>query len=345
MRTMIRCGPPAWRWWRACARRRAIAADPVEQFYAGKTIHLVIGFGPGGGYDVYGRALARYLGRHIPGNPTIVPQNMPGAGSLRSAGWLYTAAAKDGTVIGTFARGIAMDALLDSDNRQFDARKFNWLGSVTNEVSVCAFGRDSGITSWKDMLARTTRVGSSGTADDAGVYANVIKRIFRARLKLVPGYPGTADILLAVERGELGGLCGWSWSTLKSRSKGLYEFGAVEGRGPARPVAARGSRRRAADHGPDQGPDRPGGAAADLLAPDHGAPVRRPARHSGRARAGAARRLRGDDEGSRVSRRGTQLDLEVRPVSGAEIETLVAELYKSPPEIIRLATEAVKGGN
>ena len=132
----------------------AMAADPVEQFYAGKTIHLVIGFGPGGGYDVYGRVLARHLGRHIPGNPTIVPQNMPGAGSLRSAGWLYTAAAKDGTVIGTFARGIAMDALLDPDNRQFDARKFNWLGSVTNEVSVCAFGRDSGIRTWNDMVTK-----------------------------------------------------------------------------------------------------------------------------------------------------------------------------------------------
>ena len=139
-----------------CVGAPAMAADPVEQFYAGKTIHLVIGFGPGGGYDVYGRVLARYLGRHIPGNPTIVPQNMPGAGSLRSAGWLYTAAAKDGTAIATFARGIAMDALLDPDNRQFDARKFSWLGSVTNEVSVCAFGRTSGIASWNDMLTRTT---------------------------------------------------------------------------------------------------------------------------------------------------------------------------------------------
>ena len=203
------------------------AADSVEAFYKGKTMQLLIGFGPGGGYDLYGRTVARHLGRFIPGNPTVVPQNMAGAGSVRAASSLYNAAPKDGTVIGTFSRGIIVDTLLGANKGQFEAQSFGWLGSVTNEVSVCGFGRRAGIASWNDMLTKDTTVGSSGSADDLGVYANVLRSVFNAKLKLISGYPGTADILLAVERGELGGLCGWSWSSLKSRSKRLYDSGEI----------------------------------------------------------------------------------------------------------------------
>ena len=204
-----------------------LAADSVEAFYKGKTMQLLIGFGPGGGYDLYGRAVARHLGRFIPGNPSIVPQNMAGAGSVRAASSLYNAAPKDGTVIGTFSRGIIVDTLLGANKGQFEAQNFGWLGSVTNEVSVCGFSRSSGIRTLDDMLTKDTTVGSSGQADDLGVYANVLRSVFNAKLKLISGYPGTADILLAVERGELGGLCGWSWSTLKSRSKKLYDSGEI----------------------------------------------------------------------------------------------------------------------
>ncbi len=218
--------------------RPGVAADSVEAFYKGKTMQLLIGFGPGGGYDLYGRAVARHMGRFIPGNPTLVPQNMAGAGSVRAASSLYNAAPKDGTVIGTFSRGIIVDTLLGANKGQFEAQKFGWVGSVTNEVSVCGFSRSSGIRTWNDMLTKDTTVGSSGTADDLGVYANVLRSVFNAKLKLITGYPGTADILLAIERGELGGMCGWSWSTLKSRSKKLYELRGDRGAGSARPDPA-----------------------------------------------------------------------------------------------------------
>src|SRR6516162_922163 len=150
--------------------REGLAADTVEPFYKGKTMQLLIGFGAGGGYDLYGRAVARHIGRHIPGNPSIVPQNMAGAGSVRSASYLYNAAPKDGTVIGTFSRGIVVDTLVGAYKAPFDAQKFGWLGSVTNEVSVCGFSRASGIATFDDMLSKPSTVGGSGAADDLAVY-------------------------------------------------------------------------------------------------------------------------------------------------------------------------------
>ena len=130
--------------WSGRARRRHAEDD----FYSGKTIQVLIGFSSGGGYDLYGRTLARYLGRHIPGNPQIVPQNMPGAGSLKLVNYLYNVAPKDGTAIGIFAPGIIAEPLLGhGDGTQFDATKFGWLGSVSQEVSVCAFMASTGIAS------------------------------------------------------------------------------------------------------------------------------------------------------------------------------------------------------
>jgi len=134
-----------------------------DEFYSGKTIQMLIGFSSGGGYDLYGRTLARYLGRHIPGNPQIVPQNMPGAGSLKLVNYLYNVAPKDGTAIGIFAPGIIAEPLLGhGDGAQFDATKFGWLGSVSQEVSVCAFMASTGIASLHDMQTKPTVIGASG---------------------------------------------------------------------------------------------------------------------------------------------------------------------------------------
>jgi len=128
----------------------AFAAE--DDFYARKSIQLLIGFSGGGGYDIYARTLARHMGRHIPGNPRLVPQNMSGAGSLRLANYLYNVAPRDGTAIGTFAPGVAVEPLLGrSEGAQFDASKFTWLGSISQEISVCAFIKSAGIASWADM--------------------------------------------------------------------------------------------------------------------------------------------------------------------------------------------------
>ena len=137
-------------------------AQSVENFYRGRTVTIVVGFGVGGGYDIHGRVLARHLGKHIPGNPTVVAQNMVGAGSLRAANFLYAAAPKDGTTLGVFARGMAMEPLIGASDARFDSRNFTWLGSATNEVSVCATFAGAKVKTWDDALA--SRSPSAATA-------------------------------------------------------------------------------------------------------------------------------------------------------------------------------------
>ena len=192
-------------------------AAGVEDFYKGKTISLIIGYSVGGGYDLYARLLARHMGKYIPGHPTIVPQNMTGAGSLRAANFIYGAAPKDGTVFGTFGRTIATTPLLMPGTAQFDGTKFAWLGSITNEVSICVTWHASPVKVWQDALEKPITMGGEGSGADPDVYALLYKNVFGAKWKLVTGYHGTNDTVLAMERGEVDGLCGLSWSTLKSR--------------------------------------------------------------------------------------------------------------------------------
>jgi tripartite-type tricarboxylate transporter receptor subunit TctC len=141
-----------------------LGATPAASadFYQGKTINLVIGYSVGGGYDLYARVLGRYLGKHIPGKPNVIPTNMTGAGSLRAANYIYSVAAKDGTVIGTFSRGMAIAPLVAT--AQFDARKFSWLGSITKDVSVCITWHASQIKSWDDMASRPFILGGEAPA-------------------------------------------------------------------------------------------------------------------------------------------------------------------------------------
>ncbi len=199
------------------ATEPAARAQSVEEFYKGKNINLYIGYSVGGGYDLYGRLVGRHLGKHIPGRPNIVPQNMTGAGSLRAAQFIYTAAPKDGTAIGTFGRTIATTPLLTPASAQFDGTKFTWLGSVTNEVSTCITWHTAKAKTWKDFLNAEVTLGGEGPGADPDVYSLLYKNVFGAKIKLVTGYHGTNDTALAMERGEVDGLCGISWSTLKSR--------------------------------------------------------------------------------------------------------------------------------
>jgi tripartite-type tricarboxylate transporter receptor subunit TctC len=191
-------------------------AQSVEEFYKGKTINLIVGFSVGGGYDLYARQLARHMSKHIPGKPTIIAQNMSGAGSLRAANYLFTAAAKDGTVFGTFARTTGINPLLES-GATFDATKFSWLGSVTNDVSTCVTWHTTPIKTWQDFIDKPVTLGGQGPSSEPDIFANIYKNVFGAKVKLVAGYPGTNEITLAMERGEVDGLCGLSWSTMKTR--------------------------------------------------------------------------------------------------------------------------------
>ena len=159
------------------------------------------------------------MGRFIPGNPAIVPKNMPGAGSLGRANWLYNVAPKDGTAFGTIGRGTVFDPLLGSTKAQFDAAKFNWLGSMNDEVSVCVSWYTTGITSLEQVKHNELTVGGSGQAADTDQFPKVLNATIGTKFRLVTGYPGGNDVDLAMERGEVMGRCGWSWSSVVATHK------------------------------------------------------------------------------------------------------------------------------
>ena len=193
-----------------------VAAGSVEDFYKGKTITIYIGYAPGGGYGTYARTVGRHIGRHIPGNPGTVAKNRPGAGSLKLANELYNTLPKDGTAIGTIGRGIPMEPLFGTKEAKFDPSKFNWLGSANNEVSVCVSWHKSPIKTLNDFLTKEMIVGGTGPGADTDTFPKVLNNVIGTKLKLVTGYPGGNNINLAIERGEVQGRCGWSWSSVKS---------------------------------------------------------------------------------------------------------------------------------
>ena len=186
-----------------------------DGFYKGKTVTILVGFSAGGGFDVYARLLSRHIGQHLPGQPTVIVQNMPGAGSITAALYLLDVAPKDGTVIGIFGRTVPVAPLMT--DRVFDGRRFSWVGSVTDEVSVCISQATAAVRNWNDMLTKTFVVGGEGAESDLDINANLLKNLFGAKIKLITGYPGTNDIKPAMERGELDGVCGLSYSSLQAR--------------------------------------------------------------------------------------------------------------------------------
>jgi tripartite-type tricarboxylate transporter receptor subunit TctC len=206
----------------AVALTAAIAAVPASasaaDFYAGKSIELIIGAAPGGGYDVYARTFARHFARHVPGTPAIVPKNMPGAGSARAAGFVSNVAPKDGTTIGSIMPGPIMNPLLEPKAEVlFDPVKLVYLGNANNGARVCVTRKDSSIKTFDDLLTHKAVFGAIATNDSTRDYGYLHKHTSGALYDLVSGYKGTNDITLAMERGEVDGMCGWDWSSMKSQ--------------------------------------------------------------------------------------------------------------------------------
>jgi tripartite-type tricarboxylate transporter receptor subunit TctC len=177
-------------------------AQPVADFYRGKTLRMLIGYGPGGGYDIYGRLVAEFLPRHLPGNPTIVPQNMPGAGSFVAAKYMYDVAPKDGTVLGSLAQTLALDSMTNT-NAKLDVAKMPYVGRVVTNVDTGAALSRTGIESFEDVRTKQYNVGASGGGSTTVLFPTALKTYAGAKFKLVRGYSGTTDIVLAMERGEV----------------------------------------------------------------------------------------------------------------------------------------------
>jgi tripartite-type tricarboxylate transporter receptor subunit TctC len=315
-------------------------ADPVEDFYKGRNVQIVIGYSDGGGYDLYARVLARYMSKYIPGKPTLIPQNLPGAGSLKAANYLYNAAPKDGSVFGIIGRGLPMEPLLGE--AQYDATKFAWIGSITNEISICASWGASPIKTWDDAYKTEFAVGGNGSGSDPDIFALLLRNVFGAKIKLVTGYPGGADINLAMERGELHGRCGWSWSSIKSRNASwvkekkinlLLQF--------------------ALEKSPEL-PDVP--LVMDLAKTEEqrqilrlvlsrqvmGRPILAPPGIPEDRKQALRKAFDATMKDPEFIAEAEKADLEVNPVTGAEIDTLLGEVYRTPKGVVEKTAHAIK---
>jgi tripartite-type tricarboxylate transporter receptor subunit TctC len=321
----------------ACIAGPAARAD-VADFYRGKNVTIIVGYSAGGGYDLYARAIGRHLGKHIPGEPKVIVSNMPGAGSITAANYIYSVAPKDGTVFGTFSRGVPMEPLIGTANVRYEAQKFTWVGSASNEVSVCAVSPKAPVKTYEEALQKPFTLAGEGPGSDPDTYAKLFQNLLGAKLKLVSGYPGGNDMTLAIERGEVDGRCGWSWGSIKA----------------TRPDWLQGSQKisillQLGIERSSELPDVPSAyeKAADQRQKDI---VKLVVSRQIVARPFAAPPGLPDDrkEALRKAFDATMKDpeflkeaktmaLEIAPVSGAEIEKLIAELYATPKEVIEQA--------
>ncbi len=320
----------------------ASAAQAQAPFYKDKTVNIYVGYSTGGGYDVYARLLARFLGRHIPGAPTVVVTNMPGAGSLRAANWIYNVAPKDGTAFGTVARGAAFDPLLGLPGTQFDATKYNWIGSANDEVSVCVAWQTSPVKTYDDLVKQELIVGGTGGSADTDQFPKVMNGVLGTKMRIIAGYPGGNDVNLAMERGEVQGRCGWSWSSVKSTQPEWIKDKKIS-------VLIQLSMEKHEDL-----PDVPSVIekakndeerqilklvfARQVMGRPFMAPPNVPADRVAILRKGFMEALK-DPE---LLTEADKAKLEITPVDGEKIQKLVAESYQVSPEIAKKVGELLK---
>jgi len=315
-------------------------AQSVEEFYKGKTVSLVIGFSAGGGYDLYARHLGRHIGKHIPGHPTILPQNMPGAGSLKAANYIYSAAPKDGSAFGTFARTTGINPLLGS-GATFDGTKFSWLGSVTDDVSTCVTWHSSPVKTWNDFLTKPVTLGGQGPSSEPDIFARLYKNVFNAPIKLVAGYPGTNEITLAMERGEVDGLCGLSWSTIKTRHAKSFAEKKIN-------VIVQSSFKKAPELGPvplvmelTKDKEKLQILKLILAAQEMARPFAAPPGIPADRKAALVAAFDATMKDPEYLADAKKLKVDVNPVSAKALDELLAELYATPKDVVKKAGEAI----
>ncbi len=213
----------------APAARAQDAGDPVAAFYRGKTITIIVGSSPGGGYDLYSRLIARFMGRHVPGNPAITVQNMPGAASNVAAANVYNLAAKDGTVIGAIFMGAVVDPLFgDIKRRTHDTARFQYIGNANVDAYVCLVRGDAPVKSLADAFDRELIVGGSADGASTRDFPSMLRNLLGVKFKIVAGYPGTREINLALEKGEIQGACGETWSSVAATYPAWFSSGLVK---------------------------------------------------------------------------------------------------------------------
>jgi tripartite-type tricarboxylate transporter receptor subunit TctC len=197
------------------AAAQGVVQGAVADFYRGKTITISVGFSVGGAYDLHARTLARVLGKHVPGRPTVIVKNAPGAAGLVLVNSLYNTLPKDGTELATFDRSVPLEPLLNPDKARFDALKLNWIGSTDDDASTCFAWHTSPVKTLDDLLKRELVVGGTGIGGNSVIYPKVLNAVLGTKFKIVTGYPGSSEVLLAMERGETEGFCSMGFPTLE----------------------------------------------------------------------------------------------------------------------------------
>jgi tripartite-type tricarboxylate transporter receptor subunit TctC len=314
------------------------AGESTADFYRGKSISIVVGHEAGTGYDFFGRTLARHITRHLPGNPAAVPQNMPGAGGLRAANWLYNVAAKDGTVVSVLAPETALKPILGDAAASYEPAKFTWIGNMDESIATCTVSARSGITAVEQLFSREAVFGATGSAAPTSKFAYALVNFLGARIKVVQGYKGSNDLRIALNRGEIEGACGPSHSTLKTQWKDDIDSGRIRalvqfGLKPLPDL-------KDAAHIYDYAKSNEDREVFDVAFGPHvlGRPViAPPGVPADRANALRAAFIRTMQDAELLAETA-KLGLEVRPSSGQEVEALVARFASFPKHVIERAT-------
>ncbi len=202
------------------------SADPVDDFYKGRSMELIVGSGPGGGYDVYGRLIARHIPRYIPGRPKIVVKNVVGGGGLRASNILYNVSPKDGSTIGTVSRAMITAPLMDQKSAKFDPSKFTWIGSANNEDNICFSWHTAPTKTWAQVVRERLIVGSAAQGTSTYTYPVMLRNMFGAKFELIAGYPDASSVLLAMQRGEVQAMC-ISLSSIQARHPKWLQEGTI----------------------------------------------------------------------------------------------------------------------
>lgn len=313
----------------------AAFGQQVSSFYANKKVTVIVGWGPGALYDTTGRLLGRHIGKHIPGNPAVIVQNMQGAGSRTATNHLYNIAPRDGTVLGVVGRGMAIEPLLGVEGARFDARALNWIGSTSSEVSTCVAWHDAPVKTLDDLYATQLFVGSTGGDDE--IFPKMLNALIGTKFSVIAGYPSGLDINVAMEKGELGGRCGWSWGSIKSRSSGWLRDGKI---------------RVLLQLGLDKAPDLPGVPAVMerlksdedrkvlelLIAPQRMAwPMLAPPGVTTPRVADLRRAFDETMEDKELLAEAEKIRFEVNPIRGEDIQKLVNRVHEFPKSVVERA--------
>lgn len=319
-------------------------AQSVEAFYKSHPLTIVIGFTPGGGYDLYGRTVGRHISKHLPGNPNVIPQNMPGAGSLKAINFLYNNAPKDGSTIGTFSRGIPMEPLMGNQEARFDPLKLIWIGSPSQETNVVFAWHTTPFKTMADLKSQEMIVASTGQGADTATFPLLLADVFKVKVKVVTGYPGAAETLLAVERGEVHGLGGLSWGYVKSARPAWIKENQINM--ILQFSSEKNEELKAVPMAVDLVQDQADRQLLDLfisrlvMAWPLAAPPDVPKDRIQALRAALTATMK--DEAFLAE--AAKQNMDVAPVSGEEIEALLTRIYASPPEVVARAREITERG-